>query len=40
MKYGNVFTQMKMFSLKKLDDLRVREREQEEKGTMPKPAEI
>ena len=29
-KYGNVFTQIMMFSLKKVDDLRARE--QEEKG--------
>ena len=29
MKYGNVFTQMIMFSLIKVDDLRVRERENE-----------
>ena len=33
MKYGNVFTQILMFSLKKVDDLRAREREREEKGT-------
>ena len=33
MKYGNVFTQIIMFSLKKVDELRVREREREEKGT-------
>ena len=33
MKYGNVFTQIIMFSLKKVDDLRAREREREEKGT-------
>ena len=32
MKYGNVFTQIMMFSLKKVDDLRAREREREEKG--------
>ena len=30
-KYGNVFTQIMMFSLKNIDDLRARERE--EKGT-------
>ena len=30
-KYGNVFTQIMMFSLKKVDGLRARERE--EKGT-------
>ena len=29
-----------MFFLKKLGDLRAREREGEEKGTTPKPAEI
>ena len=35
MKYGNFFTQILIFSLKKVDDLRPREREreQEEKGT-------
>ena len=32
-KYGNSFTQIIMFSLKKVDDLRAREREREEKGT-------
>ena len=32
-KYGNVFTQIIMFSLKKVDDLRAREREREAKGT-------
>ena len=33
-KYGNVFTQIMMFSLKKVDDLRVRERDREEKETI------
>ena len=33
MKYGNVFTQIMMFSLKNVDDLRARERERKEKGT-------
>ena len=33
MKYGNVFTKIMMFSLKKVDSLRERELEQEEKGT-------
>ena len=32
-KYGNVFTQIIMFSLKKIDDLRAREQEREKKGT-------
>ena len=32
-KYGNVFTQIMMFSLQKIDGLRARERKQEEKGT-------
>ena len=32
-KYGNVFTQIRMFSLKKYDDLRAREQEWKEKGT-------
>ena len=30
---GHVFTQIMMFSLKKIDNLRARKREQEEKGT-------
>ena len=30
-KYGNVFTQIMMFSLKKIDDLRAREQKREEK---------
>ena len=32
-KYDNVFTQIMMFSPKKVDDLRAREWEREEKGT-------
>ena len=32
MKYGNVFTQIMMFLLLKVDDLRVREQDREEKG--------
>ena len=32
-KYGNFYTQVMMFSLKKVDDLRAREREREAKGT-------
>ena len=31
--YGNVFNQRRMFSLKKVDNLRAREREREEKGS-------
>ena len=32
-KYGNVFTKIMMFSLKKIDELRAIELEREEKGT-------
>ena len=32
-KHGNVFTQIRMFLLKKVDDLGAREQEGEEKGT-------
>ena len=42
-KYGNIFTQIIMFSLQKVDDLWMREWEQEEKGTTdsaPKSAQI